>query len=790
MSRFSLFFILGIVFLLLGLGFFNLIKSGWLNTPAAINNALQNLISQFFSPKNNFIEVPLVKKEKNPEASKKEEVPTSENYEENSIPIATDLALAEISEKLDDISEKIDVIIEETDKLFQEKGEEENKEQISKEEEEKEKPEEPKEEVVKIEENVVVYCQRGEGDPARNKLIFNEISWMGNSSDWHNEWLELKGVAENIISLTGWQILDKNQEIKIVFEEKDKISPNQLFLLERTNDDSVSNVLADKIYSGNLNDDNEILYLFDENCQLQDEVLANPNWPAGDKIERRSMERNQDLSWHAYSGSGENGILGTPKKENSQQLVFGGTSGGAAAPPEVTNLPKILISEVFFDAEGSDENQEFIELFNPNETETDISDWSIQYLSSNSASIDKIEKKNFEDGNKIETQNYFLIGLNGKEGDLKWSQSLGNTGGTIILVNNKEKITDINDANIVDRIGYGTGEGLILAEGTAKSLENFETGKSLARKWDEEKEEYQDTDDNNNDFEVQDSTPKVQNQSPAVQVPGVEDNVPPQVAFDQISSLQTSLSFSFYWVGQDFAPEGVTPSGINGFLLRYSEDKENWTYWPSETEYTQETQYLFKGEDGKTYYFQIKAKDKAENESDWSEALIEINSHPIVINEVYYDVGKDKGEEGENEWIEVYNRTNSTIDISGWIIEDNGGASRQRVITGPAEIPSKGFAVITPFESTWLYWVIPDTIVKITLNNKIGSYGLSNEGDRIILREPAGKEIDAMSYEDDITVFELPIAAKEGESLGRQTAGYDTDTASDWQVLNTPTPGQ
>jgi hypothetical protein len=67
---------------------------------------------------------------------------------------------------------------------------------------------------------------------------------------------------------------------------------------------------------------------------------------------------------------------------------------------------------------------------------------------------------------------------------------------------------------------------------------------------------------------------------------------------------------------------------------------------------------------------------------------------------------------------------------------------------------------------------------------------LSNEGDRVILKEPGGKEIDAMSYEDDITVFELPIAAKEGESLARQIVGHDTDTASDWQVINTPTPGQ
>jgi hypothetical protein len=795
MSKFPLIFLAGVIFILLIAGFLILAKNNQLGIMikplATVKEALFDLFT-FSEPE--IVNLPIVEKE---DSKEKENIKEEENLQKEP-DISSEPNIDEIVEKLDEISEKIDLLTQEVEKLLGKEIEKEDENEVS-EEEKLEEVEDESEQIVeeaKTPEKDIVLCEKGGQSPVRDKIILNEISWMGTNSDWRNEWIELKNISNSEISLKNWQILDKNEEIKIIFEEKDKILVNQLFLLERTNDDSVPNVSADKIYSGNLNDEDEILYLFDENCQLQDEILALPNWPAGDKNERKSMERDSGFSWYTYFGGSNYGIFGTPKAENSPKFVFS-SSGGGLPPPEeeIPVVPplKILISEIFFDAEGSDEEQEFIELFNPNDSEVDLSSHSIQYLSSSADSIDKIEKKNFEEGNKIEAKSYFLLGLNGKEGDLKWSQSLGNNGGSIILADNKEKITGVDDLNIVDRVGYGTGEGLILAETSAISLENFEAGKSLGRKWLEETEEYQDLDNNQEDFEIQESSPKDRNLT--IIIPEVIDNVPPQISFDNLFFLQVETSFSLYWVGQDLAPENVTPSEIEGFLLRYSEDKENWTYWPSETEYTQETQYPFKGEDEKIYYFQIKAKDKVGNESDWSEILIEINTRPIVINEVYYDVdereaGEKKEEEGDNEWIEIYNLANWSINISGWIIEDNGGISKQKIIPDSPDVPAKGFAIIAPFESTWLYWVIPDTILKITLDSKIGSYGLSNEGDRVILKEPTGKEIDAMSYEDDITIFELLIAAKEGESLARQIVGYDTDTASDWQILNMPTPGQ
>ncbi len=162
------------------------------------------------------------------------------------------------------------------------------------------------------------YCQKlPNSQPNKDKVIINEIAWMGTDNSANDEWIELKNLTDSSISLLDWQIFDQKKQIKIIFPSNNIIPAKGFYLLERTDDDSVPDITADFIYTGALNDSDEALYLFDNNCQFQDEAVANSVWPAGDKGERRSMERNSDLNWQTYYGEGENGIMGTPKAENS-----------------------------------------------------------------------------------------------------------------------------------------------------------------------------------------------------------------------------------------------------------------------------------------------------------------------------------------------------------------------------------------------------------------------------------------------------------------------------------------
>lgn len=332
--------------------------------------------------------------------------------------------------------------------------------------------------------------------PSRQGVILNEVAWMGSANSANDEWIELKNISGSEIDLNGWQLVDLGEQIKI--QLSGALAAGSFYLLERTDDSSAPGLQADQIYTGALSNVGEGLRLFNKSCGLVDEVMAAPDWPAGDNGYKKTMERSAGFSWLNYSGVGQDGILGTPKAENSPGAApFNPGSGGSSpaptsavqsSPPPQSEpaqepqppLPppepevaapapvKILISEVLFDADGSDDAKEFIELYNPNDQNVDLSSWSIQHQSASGS----LTKKNFEAGNSIAAKSFFLIWLgNDARADLKWaSGSLNNLSATIYLVNNSNLISTTSPVSM-DAVNYNTAD-----------LPGFIAGKSLERK--------------------------------------------------------------------------------------------------------------------------------------------------------------------------------------------------------------------------------------------------------------------------------------------------------------------
>ncbi|MEK7658072.1 MAG: lamin tail domain-containing protein [Patescibacteria group bacterium] len=335
---------------------------------------------------------------------------------------------------------------------------------------------------------------------SRQKVIINEVSWMGGSGDFGltaaDEWFELKNISNNEINLNGWQVIDKSENIKIIFNSGTKISTNGFYLLERTDDGSAPNISADKIYNGTLNNSDEGIRLFDEQCNLIDEVFAAPNWPAGDNGQKRTMERSPDFSWHTYNGIAQNGILGTPKRENSAPTAA--ASGGGTPTnnqPPITNNPpaKILISEIQIYPTGN----RFIELYNPNNSAVDLTDWYLQRKTQTGANFGSSVSKTYFVNKVISAYGYFLISRNSLSGGDIILDDLTLTESNAIQLKN-------SNGEAVDKVGWGQAsdcEGSCAAEPLSSQ--------SIQRKF--QNDEFIDTDNNAQDFEIQNCpSPKTQ----------------------------------------------------------------------------------------------------------------------------------------------------------------------------------------------------------------------------------------------------------------------------------------
>jgi hypothetical protein len=183
-------------------------------------------------------------------------------------------------------------------------------------------------------------------------VIINEIAWGGTAADASDEWLELFNATDQAISLTGWSLNALDSELAISLTGI--IDAGDFFLLERTDDDTLSDIPADVIYTGALDDAGETLQLLDAVGNLVDTAnLAGGPWPAGSLGPGHySMERvdptlpDTSTNWASNNGVIRSGLdaqgdslNGTPRQPNSTALAPPGsppTPTSAAPSPTPT----------------------------------------------------------------------------------------------------------------------------------------------------------------------------------------------------------------------------------------------------------------------------------------------------------------------------------------------------------------------------------------------------------------------------------------------------------------------
>jgi len=154
-------------------------------------------------------------------------------------------------------------------------------------------------------------------------------------------------------------------------------------------------------------------------------------------------------------------------------------------------------------------------------------------------------------------------------------------------------------------------------------------------------------------------------------------------------------------------------------------------------------------------------------------SIMELDNDRAKLSEIYYDT---KGFDPREEFVEIWNPTAKRIDVSRWVLMDQGGHWR---LPDHLSIPPGGRMVIARNRDGFraLFNELPE-VAGLTL-------GLNNDGDVMTLYDPWGVQIDLVAWKGAVHGWNL--SCKNGQSLHRGPA--DTDTPKDW-YCEAPDPGR
>jgi len=391
--------------------------------------------------------------------------------------------------------------------------------------------------------------------PPLERILITEVQIEGEQSS--DDFIELFNPNNQLVDISGWQIKKKTSSGKessvIVVPQGTIIDPLNYILWASSKNDYHQRVGADISTAAYLSKNNSIA-LFDKEKRLIDAVAwgegenqfvedipfsENPakNQTIGRKINENTQEyidtdnnsldfeiqiptpkgKNQKLTEEnkPQTDSENNGNEGSDKNQESRnQERDENNDETAQEQPQQHLAQSLVISEISLN------DPEFIEIYNPKDEPATLAGKFLAYYSSEREVNNPYRIWQFDDGLTIDPKEHFVVLVYSKDKELNfdwqlvtskkkpYSKEQLSSNGTLGIFSSdpKQENPEVAQNYLIDLVGWGE---VVLKE--TEAVENPSENKTLARKITVQESgylTYQDSDNNFQDFEARDPTPK------------------------------------------------------------------------------------------------------------------------------------------------------------------------------------------------------------------------------------------------------------------------------------------
>lgn len=395
----------------------------------------------------------------------------------------------------------------------------------------------------------------------------------------------------------------------------------------------------------------------------------------------------------------------------------------------------IVISEVRISGGSGKSTDEFVELYNPTESDIDISGWKITKLTK-SASVDDQDDivSSTLSGTIVKARGHLLIAhfdytiVDNINPDVIYQENSFSNNNSVVLLN--------QFGVIVDMVGW---EGAKNFEGASPAPTSTVSKPSIERKPSGAEGNGYDSDNNGDDFVIALSTPQ---NSASVAVPA--SNQVPNALFT-VNTLTTSTNSEIMFDAGD-------SGDADGNVVLYS-----WEFGDGGNGTGVEVSHTYTS--SSVYYTVLTVTDN-EGAVNTTSTLINIaepvDLSTILLNENIFINEFLPNQATGTEWIELYNFGSSTAKLVGWSISDGVGVIAELT----SDIDAHGYLVV----------------------DIDGSHLNNTGGDAIVLKNKTGEEINRVQYGDfGVTSDTNAPLPEKGNSVARKnfqdTNNYKNDFA-------------